>query len=150
MYPPEVRLIGAELAKKLLLRRIKRLEDFRTPLNDIAKDFFSIEQNWLDAEGKGKWPPLSPAYARWKRSSGFPGRKMMQLTRTMYEEFTGKSKGGVRVRPSELTVRIRRSSGYWLLHQRGRQGRKRRIILSPDMRNARRRWHTIITNWIKG
>ncbi len=145
---PIIRLEGLPETIKVLKRRMKRLESFHSPLTQVAEDFFSLQQGWLDSEGRGAWTPLTLSYAKWKRNR--VGEKpMMQLTGDMYADMTGGTRGGIRIRRDSLVVRATKSGARWIDHSRGRGRRPKRQIVSPAVNLRKRYWHRMITKWIE-
>src|SRR5688572_5161043 len=96
---------GHKQALDLVARRIKRLDDIQTPLRQIVEDYFDIESRWFNSEGGGKWKPLSPRYAAQKRKVA-PGAKILVLSGLMSDQFTGRTRRGVRFRRDAVTIRV--------------------------------------------
>lgn len=153
---PIIDIKGIPEAAGLLKRRMKRLESFREPLTILALDFFKLQKGWMDSEGRGSWVELAPGYARWKRKR-VGNKPKLQLTGKMYEDMTGESSGGVRIRNSQVTVRATQSGKRWLYHSRGlatgnKSGHKRpvRQVISPATRIRKDYWVRLVSRWAAG
>lgn len=147
-----LQLRGVEGLTGTIKRRIQRLESFATPLTAIAQDFYAVEREWFRSRGGGRWVPLRPSYAAWKRRS-YPGRPIMRLTDRMWGEFTGRTKH-YRINRGTLVIQVQ-GAPYWKKHHRGGRGTRgwipRRPLLADSITRRRmrtRRWHNIVTEWL--
>ena len=75
-------------------RVIRNLEHLRRKINDLGwlfgtltELFIAKERNWFSSEGRGVWPALSPAYARWK-AVAYPGQPLMVRTGDLRKTLT--------------------------------------------------------------
>lgn len=133
------------------------VEDIRDPLEEIADDFFEVEQRLFDSEGStgehGTWAPLSPRYAAWK-ANNFPGRRLLVAENRMKQSLTSRTGDSVReIDPLELRLgtRIRSRSGfpYPAAHQTGtsKMPRRRPIdVAEGDKRN----WTRFVQRYLVG
>jgi hypothetical protein len=153
---PIYNLTGVPEAIKLLGHRMRRLENFREPLEILKKDFFGVQRGWMDSEGRGSWQELSPGYARWKRKR-VGDKPILQLTGDMYSDLVGESEGGVTIRRGELRIKAAKSGRRWVMHTHGladgnKSGHSRpvRQVLSPALRVRKARWNRLLRDWVAG
>lgn len=86
-----ITLEGDERVRAKLVRAGGRFSDLRWMWSDVAELFVEKEKGWFQARGRGTWPPLSPAYARWK-AIHFPGRPLLVRTGDMHNQLTSQQK----------------------------------------------------------
>jgi hypothetical protein len=149
IYLPVYTLRGIDVATSTLRRRMKKLSDWREPLLLIAQDFYKLEEGWLDSEGRGSWPALSPRYAKWKENKVGP-LPILQFSGAMYSDLIGQSAGSMVIRRDRLTLRTPQSKNRWKLHAEGQGKRKVRNPLSPALRVRHGVWASLMTKWAAG
>jgi hypothetical protein len=71
------------------MRRVEGLADMTDVFSEVIDVVVMPEvKEQLDTEGRGKYPPLTPGYARRKRKL-YGDRPILQATGEMYRAFTG-------------------------------------------------------------
>jgi hypothetical protein len=147
----KIELRGVQAAQNLWQLLIARLRfnsgGSDNPLTKIAEDFYATERAWFDSEGGGRWRPLSPRYAAWKKQT-YPGKKILQRRGRMYAEFTGQTRR-FRVMNKRLIINAR-GVDYWIKHEYGDPSTRlpKRPVLSPFLRQRVTAWHDLVTTYL--
>lgn len=99
----------------------KHINDMRPVWDYVQPEFYAIEREQFDSEGSagasGKWPALSPQYAK-QKASEYPGKKIMERTGRLRSALTGRTAHSViEKEKDQLTLGTRLPYGRW--HQRG-------------------------------
>lgn len=151
-------------AHKAIRRMLKMHDDLRPTLLKplMYPAMLDTYREWMDSQGGGSWPPLTPKYAKWK-SSHAPGSKMLQYQGGLYQSLTeenakrsGSGAGQVRrFEQRRLTVGTTWNTAH--LHESGRGGAVRRItppypLLNRHLEKAMREWATtqVPREWQRG
>ena len=134
------------------------VEDISSPLEEIADDFFEVEQRLFDSEGgtgeHGAWAPLSPRYAAWK-ARAFPGRGILVAENRMKQSLTTRTGDSIRkIDALELRVgtRIRSKKGgfpYPAAHQTGTSKTPRRRVIDIA-ESDKRNWTRFVQRYLVG
>lgn len=127
--------------------RVRRLQNFDSPMKRILLDFYDIERQWFESEGSGQWQPLSPKYAAWKQAR-YPGKPILQRSSVLFHEVAGISPSYL-LRGSLLQIFIRHSP-FWKAHQEGNSRLPRRLVLAPTIKARATQWHRWVTDWVAG
>ena len=98
--------IRVDVPRQQYERIRKSLREFRPFFESEGSPLIYSEiRKVFDTEGYGSWPPLSPAYARWKRIVA-PGKKMLRLTDAYFQSATSSTGIGSVYRVSERHLKI--------------------------------------------
>jgi phage gpG-like protein len=97
----------------------RKVSDFEPLWRQLIDDFARAEAAWFSSRGEGKWPPLSPGYARWKEVA-FPGRPLMVRTGRLKESLTSVVQLGARADLDRDRVSFGTSVPYAKFHQETR------------------------------
>jgi len=144
-----IETIGHERFIRGFNRYVQKIKDFRKVFRMIAEDFWDMEQEIFDAEGKPEvFPPLSKNYKRWK-DTHYPGRKIMQLKYRLIKSLTAKDQGksqdsvlDVRKKSMEIGTRV----PYAIKHQMGHGDLPvRKIVQLTEPRKVK--WSKMIHEW---
>jgi phage gpG-like protein len=129
----DLKIAGDVQLRRSLIRISDRLGDLRPGLEDIAdliaedlaKRF--VSQN---SPSLGRWPPLTPAYRRWKQKH-YPGRRILTLTGALKKDYTQRPFGYEKFTPH--TFSMGSHLPYAAAHQDGLGHMPRRPVeLSDD------------------
>jgi phage gpG-like protein len=110
-----------------------QLTDWRPVWDDVAKEFWQVQEKHFDTQGHGAWAPLSPRYAAWK-AMNYPGRDILVREGTLRDAATGKQSIE---RRQAMTLGLGWSGvSYWRYHQRGTSNMPARKVI--DLREQDR------------
>ncbi|NOS67912.1 MAG: hypothetical protein HOO67_06165 [Candidatus Peribacteraceae bacterium] len=147
--------VGGDVQLSRELRHISEgVKDFSVPLNLISRDFYEGQRATFEAEGaaegKQKWPALSPAYRLWK-DQRFPGRPLLVLRGNLSKAATDPKAPGAKHEVSKVQFRAGVDipvNGWNLaaLHQFGtRRMPQRKVIQLSEPQKLR--WVQIFRRW---
>lgn len=108
---------GEAQLNRWLDRFVDEVTDLTPTWDLVAKEFYAIEEEQFNSEGQGKWPALSPGYARWK-SAHYPGRPLLVREGKLKTAATGGS-GAVAIKDKRELQLGFKGVPYWRYHQRG-------------------------------
>lgn len=124
-------------------------EDLSEPFGKIGVSLISSVHEQFRTEGShglgGKWKPLSPAYAAWKRQ---------QVGEQPIMVFTGKLRSAM-ISPDAIRITPRRlvyepdDPGYGIRHQQGTSDDRppqRKLVALPM--TVRRDWDRLFVTWV--
>ena len=78
--------------KNALQDAIRQVQDLRFPMGEISRDIFKNTTKNFILKGTGKYPPLSPAYAKWKKKVA-PTKPILVLSDRLRDSVTGSGTG---------------------------------------------------------
>jgi len=143
-----VKVIGAEK----LDRALRELQQAcAAPVREfglaepLQRDFREMSREQFATGGHGRWPELSPAYAK-RKAAKYPGRAIMQQTGETYRELTQAGEGGARVEVTDdtLTFTVDGEVGQRAAAHMKRRGRRpARPPIDPTEKDAERFGNTI-------
>lgn len=64
--PIHIVIQDADVVLNQFTTLIRKLDNPRSALEDVRKDFFDVERRWFSSEGEGTWAPLSASTLRSK------------------------------------------------------------------------------------
>uniref|UniRef100_A0A6M3J2S8 Putative tail protein n=1 Tax=viral metagenome TaxID=1070528 RepID=A0A6M3J2S8_9ZZZZ len=137
---------GEKRLRAVLQVPIDKIKNLRPVWDLIRDDFAARNQDWLDSEGKGSFAPLSPAYAAWKEVH-FPGMKILQRTRRLYNSLTDVNDADFIYAPEKLRVILGTKVRYGRYHQVGTRRMPRRPILKLG-KDAAVQWARMIHQYL--
>jgi len=125
---------GLDDLNKFFAGLLARLQDLRPAWSYIREDFWLLEREQFESEGKyvGGWPALSPRYAAWK-AQHFPGRKILELYGRLKASMTGMTPDTVwQAEPQKMTIGT--TVPYAAVHQTGHGLPERAFLVVPHVR----------------
>lgn len=133
-------VLGVEVMNRAFSRLDDQVSDFRSVWPSVAGEFYAIEGEQFDAEGRGKsgkWAALSTAYAKYK-AQAFPGLPILRATESLYESMTGPDAldSVYRIDERELVVGTKREGAR--AHQTGTRRMPARPIIDLTESDKRR------------
>ena len=118
----------------VLTRNLNRFGDTVQNLEDFFRrelpKFQGFIKEHFESEGRGEWPPLSPAYAKWK-AKAYPGQPIMRRTDTLYRSLTNSTTESMH-ETTRNTFRWGTKVPYARYHQFGRGVPQRRVVQFSD------------------
>jgi phage gpG-like protein len=116
------------------------VRDLRPVWDDVAKEFYRIEDEQFATEGAhsgNAWKPLSAKYEKWKESK-IPAQMILEWDGTLKRSLTGpSSKGSIR-EETENELALGSSIHYARYHQQGTRKMPRRPPIDLNEGDKRR------------
>lgn len=100
----DIKIKNLSFIKKKLAKIKKKIIDLNPVWDDVRNVFFDIENKRFETQNKGRWRPLSPGYAEWKRQH-YPGKPIMVLKGNLKKSLTSMSDKTVYIKNKrEMTI----------------------------------------------
>lgn len=135
---------GAAVFDRAFSRFGEGISDLRPIWDDVAKDFWDIEQQQFKSQGahSNTWKPLSEKYGQWKAKK-YPGKQILEIDGTLWRSLTQKGAKGAVYDPQKDELAIGTSIPYAQYHQRGTRRMPRRAPIDLTEGDKRRIGRTI-------
>lgn len=149
-----IRVDKSALAAKIKAAR-RKVRDLRTPLNEIADDYWMTQANIFSLRDAGPYPDLKPGYKLIKQSAVGFVYPILKRTGQMAEAFNRGGEGNItKITPQTITLGIdRKKVPYWEYHQLGTSKMPRRQSLFIGDENAQVRGFSFVRGrtdrWIR-
>jgi len=142
-----IKILGADALINHLKLLASFIESFRPALEKVANQINEEEKNVFSAqgafEGRAKWKPLSPRYARMKAQM-YPGKPILKATEEMFTQVSGRS--GVYVL-TDRSVELGTELIYAATQQYGRGKIPARPFLTATDKQIKK-WGSIIDDYV--
>ena len=141
---------GLDNTREFFRGLVARLRDLRPAWNRVREDFWLLEREQFETEGKyapgGHWQALSPRYAAWK-AQHYPGTKILELTGRLKRSMTSQTSDTIwETAPDRM--KIGTAVPYAAVHQTGGRVPERPFLVVPPERV--RGWAVLIGLYLLG